>query len=334
MRRKNDELYGRIIEYVNGYFEQTGHSPSTREIEQGVGVPRPTVQRYLKSLQERGEIEYDGHRGIVTEYMREVRNSTRMQMGNTIPCGPLDEVADAELEYIRMPTALTGNGDFFLLRAKGESMINAGIDNGDLVLIRPLQYHFIQIDSPMDYERYDILFDEKRHGVESAGLIPGSVEIISLADNAIARDIFRKADYYHEVCDAETFEKLLSHLLCELFYNLSLSCTSFAEDVPTVSPLLEKALTYINDHLCTLHDVSEIAENLFISESYLFRLFKAELHQTPKKYITDKRLLMAQKMLEEGERPAHVYEKCGFCDYTAFYRSYKAFFGHPPSMQN
>ena len=46
MRRKNDELYGRIIEYVNRYFEQTGHSPSTREIEQGVGVPRPTVQRY------------------------------------------------------------------------------------------------------------------------------------------------------------------------------------------------------------------------------------------------------------------------------------------------
>ena len=208
------------------------------------------------------------------------------------------------------------------------------LKKGDLVLIRPLQYHFIQIDSPMDYERYDILFDEKRHGVESAGLIPGSVEIISLADNAIARDIFRKADYYHEVCDAETFEKLLSHLLCELFYNLSLSCTSFAEEVPTVSPLLEKALMYINDHLCTLHDVSEIAEKLFISESYLFRLFKAELHQTPKKYITDKRLLMAQKMLEEGERPAHVYEKCGFCDYTAFYRSYKAFFGHPPSMQN
>lgn len=136
MRRKNDELYGRIIEYVNGYFEQTGHSPSTREIEAGVSVPRPTVQRYLKSLQERGEIEYDGHRGIVTEYMREIRNSTRMQMGNAIPCGSLDEVADAELEYIRMPTALTGNGDFFLLRAKGESMINACIDDGDLVLIR------------------------------------------------------------------------------------------------------------------------------------------------------------------------------------------------------
>ena len=136
MRHKNDELYGQIIEFVNDYFEETGHSPSTREIAQGIAVPRPTVQRYLKSLQERGEIDYDGHRSIVTSYMREMRNTTRMQMGNSIPCGPLDDVADAELEHIRMPLALTGSGDFFLLRARGESMINAGIDDGDLVLIR------------------------------------------------------------------------------------------------------------------------------------------------------------------------------------------------------
>lgn len=136
MRQKNDELYGKIIEFVNDYFEETGHSPSTREIAQGIAVPRPTVQRYLKSLQERGEIDYDGHRSIVTSYMCEMRNTTRMQMGNSIPCGPLDDVADAELEHIRMPLALTGSGDFFLLRARGESMINAGIDDGDLVLIR------------------------------------------------------------------------------------------------------------------------------------------------------------------------------------------------------
>ena len=45
-------------------------------------------------------------------------------------------MTDAELEHIRLPMALTGSGYFFLLRASGESMINAGIDSGDLVLIR------------------------------------------------------------------------------------------------------------------------------------------------------------------------------------------------------
>ena len=94
------------------------------------------MQRYLKVLQERGEIEYDGHRGIVTQYMREMVETNRVDMGNSIPCRPMNEVADAELEHIRLPIALTGSGEFFLLRARGVSMINAGIDDGDLVLIR------------------------------------------------------------------------------------------------------------------------------------------------------------------------------------------------------
>ena len=136
MKRRDETLFGKIIDFVNEYFEDYGRSPSTREIEQGIGASRPTIQRYLKTMQERGEIEYDGHRGIITKYMRELMDTNRVQMGNSIPCGPLTEVTDAELEHIRLPMALTGSGDFFLLRANGNSMINAGIDSGDLVLIR------------------------------------------------------------------------------------------------------------------------------------------------------------------------------------------------------
>ena len=47
----------------------------------------------------------------------------------------LYEVTDAKLEHIRLPMALTENKDFFLLSTSGESMISAGIDDGD-VLIR------------------------------------------------------------------------------------------------------------------------------------------------------------------------------------------------------
>ncbi len=135
MKRRDESLFGKIIDFVNEYFEDNGRSPSTREIEQGIGTSRPTIQRYLRTMQEQGEIEYDGHRGIITRYMRELMDTNRVQMGNSIPCGPLTEVTDAELEHIRLPLALTGSGEFFLLRCKGESMINAGIDDGDLVLI-------------------------------------------------------------------------------------------------------------------------------------------------------------------------------------------------------
>jgi repressor LexA len=137
MRSKNTAHYSTIVNFVNKYYDDIGRSPSTREIESGTGISRPTVQRYLRELCERGEIEYDGHRGIVTDYMRGATEGTSpVLMGNSIPCGMLNEVCDAELESIRMPTALIGKGDFFLLRARGNSMINAGIDDGDLVLIK------------------------------------------------------------------------------------------------------------------------------------------------------------------------------------------------------
>ena len=137
MRSKNTAQYSTIINFVNKYFDDIGRSPSTREIESATGISRPTVQRYLRELCERGEIEYDGHRGIITDYMRGASEGTSpVLMGNSIPCGMLSEVCDAELESIRMPTALIGNGEFFLLRARGNSMINAGIDDGDLVLIK------------------------------------------------------------------------------------------------------------------------------------------------------------------------------------------------------
>ena len=137
MRSKNKSHYSTILNFVNKYFDDIGRSPSTREIESATGISRPTVQRYLRELCQRGEIEYDGHRGIITDYMRGATEGTSpVLMGNSIPCGMLSEVCDADLESIRMPTALIGSGDFFLLRARGNSMINAGIDDGDLVLIK------------------------------------------------------------------------------------------------------------------------------------------------------------------------------------------------------
>ena len=205
------------------------------------------------------------------------------------------------------------------------------LKKGDLILIRPFQYHFIQIDATARYERYDILFDARRNGIESVETIPEGVEVVNIAGNGIAEDIFRKFDVYRQSCDADSFEKLASHLLSELFYNIRLFPEEFSKTKDTLSPLISKALKYVNDNLCTVSDVKEIAARLFVSESYLFRLFRKELHQTPKKYIMEKRLLFARQMIRSGEKPSAVFKHCGFLDYTTFYRNYTAFFGHAPS---
>jgi AraC-like DNA-binding protein len=206
------------------------------------------------------------------------------------------------------------------------------LKKGDLIIIRPLQHHFIQIDTPTDYERYNILFDAERHHVESISLLEKDLEVVNLSGNSTAEEIFQKMDLYRHRCDEETFAKLLSHMLAELFYMIHLFSGTTSEVSPLVSPLISKALHYINENLCTIRSIKEIAHHLFVSESYLFRLFKEELHQTPKKYIMEKRLLLAQQSILAGQKPTSVFQNCGFDDYATFYRNYVSFFGGSPTQ--
>lgn len=206
------------------------------------------------------------------------------------------------------------------------------LKRGDLVLIRPSKYHFIRIDSDCDYERYDILFSPRIRNIDGLDLLNSTPEIINLEEYPMATEIIRKTDFYFKHFKGEDLERILTGLLCELFYLLSVTPATKNTDAPTVSsPTLSRALGYINDNLTTLSGVDEVAKNCFVTESYLFRLFKNELHKTPAKYIASKRLLLAERMISDGESPTAVYEKCGFGDYTTFYRNYRSYFGHAPS---
>lgn len=207
------------------------------------------------------------------------------------------------------------------------------LKKGDLIIIPPFKHHFIQIDSSARYERYNILFDAVKHKVESVSLIPEDVDVINIENNEIAKDIFRKCAFYFENSPEGIFTNLMSSLLSELFYSLYLFPQTLTPKSSPVPPIVSKALEYINENLFTIKDIKELAVHLFVSESYLFRLFKRELHQTPKQHICEKRLLAAQKMISSGEKPSKAALSCGFTDYTTFYRNYTTFFGHSPSQR-
>ena len=81
-------------------------------------------------------LEYNGreiHTNVTRKYSGE---QTQMPIVGSIPCGsPQYEEENIE-EYISLPTAIFGKGDFFILRADGQSMIEAGIEDGDLVVVK------------------------------------------------------------------------------------------------------------------------------------------------------------------------------------------------------
>ena len=133
----NKELLLEIKQFAEKYYMTFGQSPTVREIAVELGVGKSTVQRYLERLRDRGEIEYDGRRGIKTELTQKV-NTDAVNVGlvGEVSCGPMTFAEQNITDYFQLPASMLGNGEFFMLRASGDSMINAGIDSGDLVIIK------------------------------------------------------------------------------------------------------------------------------------------------------------------------------------------------------
>ena len=136
MKHRNPESMDRIVSFVNDFYRENHRSPSLRQISAGTNVPRMTVQRMLNTLAENGLIDYDGET-VVTEESNKTREDT-VPVGilGSVPCGNLALEEEAVEEIVNLPTALFGKGSLFLLHASGDSMTGAGIDDGDLVLIR------------------------------------------------------------------------------------------------------------------------------------------------------------------------------------------------------
>jgi repressor LexA len=116
---------------------ETGRSPSYREIMKLCRIPTiGQVQRCIRVLKERGDLESEND-GTITMDVRFSGESVSVPLIGTIACGqPIFAVENYEGVY-RLPQEFVGNGDeFFMLRAKGQSMTGAGIESGDLLILR------------------------------------------------------------------------------------------------------------------------------------------------------------------------------------------------------
>ena len=136
MRQKNPKYMKEIEAFVDDFYSKHHKTPSCREIAENTTLQRSAVQKYLTAMNDQGMIKYDG-RTIHTRRMQSYApDTTSVGVIGTIACGPLSMEEEAVEQYVDLPTSLFGSGDFFILHASGDSMTGAGIDNGDLVLIR------------------------------------------------------------------------------------------------------------------------------------------------------------------------------------------------------
>lgn len=132
-----------ILDYVNEYYDENYRSPSLRDIESATGIPRATVGLYLNHLREEGVIRYDGKKEtIITDYIESLvgKNTEKLNIIGKVVCGNPVSETQTNLGTIDFPLSLLGSGKYFVLKAYGDSMNGAGIEEDDLVIVRQQEY--------------------------------------------------------------------------------------------------------------------------------------------------------------------------------------------------
>ena len=204
---------------------------------------------------------------------------------------------------------------------------------GELVLIPPLAYHFVAVTACTPYERLVIDFADCGLPGEILKEVFASPRVVNTAASPSLQEVFSRMDAYAHRFTGETRSLLARNLTAELVCLLTTENTAASGDFSGVSRVLEEAMQYIDSHIETIIGLDELCTHLYVSRAYLHRLFRGSMGISPMRYIADKRLLLAQSRLRLGEKPTQVCTACGFGDYSAFYRAYKAYFGHSPAEE-
>ncbi len=137
MRSKNAQLKEQIYRFVNEWKQEHGASPSLKIIADRMGVSRTTVYRYLLEMtDDQNGLIYTGDSIETRELNRDTMRFSPAKIVGTIPCGEAQAEEELVEAYVNLPSAIFGSGEFYILHAVGDSMEDAGISEGDLVVIR------------------------------------------------------------------------------------------------------------------------------------------------------------------------------------------------------
>lgn len=130
-----------ILEYIKSQILERGFPPAVREICEAVNLKSTSsVHSHLETLEKNGYIRRDPTKPRAIEILDDSFNLTRREMVNVPIVGQVAAgepiLAQENIEnYFPIPTEFMPNNQTFLLKVKGESMINAGILDGDMVLV-------------------------------------------------------------------------------------------------------------------------------------------------------------------------------------------------------
>ena len=214
----------------------------------------------------------------------------------------------------------------FFIRGKARFLsknIQQDLTEESLIIIPKEHFHQFVISEPEKYERIILSFRETPENTELVSQVMQGIKILDAPNERITYIFERLAEIATDEMPHMPRERFVGAALTELLvYVIKYSDGAITKHV-TVSPIVRRAIDYIDKHYTEDISVKSISEHLFVSESTISHKFSREMNISIYQYVLKKRLISAHVRIENGESVLLAASESGFKDYPCFYRLYK-----------
>ena len=210
------------------------------------------------------------------------------------------------------------------------------LHSGDIMIMRPAESHYIEINKNEPYERlvinfridiFDEIDPERRLTRPFTDRNAGCMNRYNSVD--FENDNYR---IFMENIISDSKDKRIQ-IISNLIPLLNEICRAFEKKNDLQSENLSterQIIQYINSNLTSDITLDSLCKKFYISKPQLCRAFKKATGTTVWEYISVKRLIYIRSRIQSGGNPTKIFSECGFNDYSSFYRAYIKKFGCSP----
>ena len=228
----------------------------------------------------------------------------------------------------------------FIISGRGRYIVEGvsyPIQPGDIFITQMAEIHVAEIQfAAENYERVVLQFiPDCLKETLSTHLLAPFIERENGTLNRYTKDEI-SMEYIH-ACTDRLFHvakkgqaSVISYLLPILqeIYSAWEKKRNAKENIP--DSLATKIVAHVNKHLFDLTGMEQLEKDLYLSRTHINRIFHSVTGSSVWNYVRIKRLYAARELLQKGTPATTAAQKCGYQDYSTFYRAYKKRFGHSP----
>ena len=196
------------------------------------------------------------------------------------------------------------------------------------IVIEPLQYQVVSGNADA-YHRVILFFDLLRVPEEIREAFVKRIQKRYVFSSPEMTQMFRK--YVAAVEKGERYKVLRDALFTVILYSIALD-DSIAKKtkISAKTEKLRQILAILDKNIASDVHIGDIAQQVHMSQSAVYRLFKEEMKISLKPYILQKKMLYAETLLQQGTAPGEVALACGYKNYASFYKVFLKITGKTP----